>query len=274
MSILDKLAKLGDIILKPIEVLTDWTKEPLKKREHERHETTRQRQHEREEQARNSEHERNVELETLKIKTDSEIRIKEKELDSELRIRETEVEANLTIRKETEIRKILVELDEWKKDQEIQRMERVSEAIMRYQEQLTKLNVNATNAIGHMQLELRERAQELVYDKTLKYKELQDLALEEAIKDLARIESSFEGNEVAKKILINAVDKKLSNIIDTAQSFLIELNSDIKLLNQSISQLAEKGQLFIENHLSHFHVAELSLDDKQLIEQQPKLIKH
>ncbi|WGZ92691.1 MAG: hypothetical protein QJT81_12555 [Candidatus Thiothrix putei] len=166
MSILDKLAKLGDIILKPIEVLTDWTREPLKKREHERHETTRQRQHDREEQARNSEHERNVELETLKIKTDSEIRIKEKELDSELRIRETEVEANLTIKKETGIKKILIELDEWKKDQEIQRMERVSEAIMRYQEQLTKLNVNATNAIGHMQLELRERAQELVYDKT------------------------------------------------------------------------------------------------------------
>lgn len=183
MSILDKLAKLGDIILKPVEVLTDWAKEPLKKREHERHETTRQRQYEREEQTRKTEHERNVELETLKIRTDSEIRIKEKELDAALKSEEKELETALSIKKETEIKKILIELDEWKKDQEIQRMERVSEAIMRYQEQLTKLNVNATNAIGHMQLELRERAQELVYEKTLKYKELQDLALEEAMKD-------------------------------------------------------------------------------------------
>jgi hypothetical protein len=141
---------------------------------------------------------------------------------------------------------------------------------MRYQEQLTKLNVNATSAIGHMQLELRERAQELVYDKTIKYKELQDLALKEAMADLEKIELNFSNNEVAKDILTKAVDKKLSNIIDTAQNFLIELNNDIKLLNQSISLLTERGQSFIESHLQHFHVAELPMDDIKIINDQSK----
>lgn len=249
MSLLDKLSKLSDIILKPVEAIINWTNEPLKKWEHERNEDTK-----------SAEHRRKIELESLTMKTESDIKVKEKI-----------AEAELAIRKETEIKKIITELDEWKKDQEVQRMERVSEAIMRYQEQLTKLNVNATNAIGYMQLELRERAQELVYDKTIKYKKLQDIALKEAMTDLEKIETNFGNNEVAKNILIKAVDKKLSNIIDTAQNFLIELNNDIKLLNQSINLLTERGQSFIENHLAHFHVAELPMNEMKMINDQSKM---
>lgn len=253
MSLLDKLSKLGDIVLKPIETMTDWANEPLRKWEHER-----------QEDAKETEHRRNVEFENVKIKTEAELRF----AGLELELRRKSFDTDLAIKKETEIKKIITELDEWKKDQEIQRMERVSESIMRYQEQLTKLNVNATSAIGHMQLELRERAQELVYDKTIKYKELQDLALKEAMVDLEKIESNFSNNEMAKNILTKAVDKKLSNIIDTAQNFLFELNNDIKLLNQSINLLTERGQSFIESHLSHFHIAELPMNEIKMIKNQ------
>lgn len=260
MNLLHKLSRLGDMVLKPIEAMTDWAKEPLRKWDHERNEN-----------AKEAEHRRNVEFETTKVKTEAELRIKENSAKLELELRQKTFDTDLAIKKETEINKILTELDEWKKDQEIQRMERVSESIMRYQEQLTKLNVNATSAIGHMQLELRERAQELVYDKTLKYKELQDLALKEAMIDLEKIETNFSNNEVAKNLLTKAVDKKLSNIIDTAQNFLIELNNDIKLLNQSINLLTERGQSFIENHLSHFHVAELPMNEIKMINGKPKI---
>jgi len=88
--------------------------------------------------------------------------------------------------------------------------------------------------------------------------------------DLEKIESNFSNNEIAKNILTKAVDKKLSNIIDTAQNFLIELNNDIKLLNQSINLLTERGQSFIESHLSHFHVAELPMNEIKMIKDQSK----
>ena len=42
----------------------------------------------------------------------------------------------------------------------------------------------------------------------------------------------FPDNERMQDILIKAVDKRLSNVIDTAQNFLLELNEDIKLLNK------------------------------------------
>lgn len=77
--------------------------------------------------------------------------------------------------------------------------------------------------------------------------------MQEAMKDLMRIEKEFGDNELSKKILINAVDQRLANIINTAHNFLLELNSDIKLLNQNIDILTSSGQKFIERHLSQFH---------------------
>lgn len=233
MSFLNMFDKLDDIIYKPIEAITDWAKEPLKQWEHKR----------------------DLEKQTALLNAESENKIKE-----------NESRVNLAIKKETEIKRILAEIEEYKKDKEFERMKAVSEAIMKYQQELTKLNVNAINAIGHMQLDLREKAQALVYDKTIKYKELQDSAFREAAEDLKRIENDFSGNEIAKEILVKAVDKRLANIIDTAHNFLLELNADMKLLNQNISILADKGQIFIEHHLDKFHMIESTAKEIKRIE--------
>ena len=244
MGLLSALGKLGDIVTKPIELVTDWTREPLRKWDHER----------------------GVERDRARLNAESQNKIREMEAESDIRAREKELDINLSIKKETEVKRIINELEEFKKDKELQRMVAVSEAIMKYQQELTKLNVNAIRAIGNMQLDLREKAQQLVYDKTIKYKALQDQAINEAANDLKRIDSDFNDNEVAKDILIRAVDKRLANIIDTAHNFLLELNADIKLLNQSINILTEHGQTFIESHLEKFHIIESASEAVKQIE--------
>jgi len=231
MGFLSVLKSLESIVTKPVELLADWGREPLRGREHSR----------------------SMERETNSLHANAKIEQDKLELESKLKIEEQEAEANLAIKKETEVHRIISEIDELQKDKDFQRMKLVSESIMKYQAELTKLNVNAINAIGHMQLELREKAQDLVYSKTVRYKELQDKAIEEAGEDLEKILLQFPDNERAQDIMIKAVDKRLSNIIDTAQNFLLELNEDIKLLNKSINALAEGGQKFIEKHLDNFH---------------------
>jgi hypothetical protein len=188
-----------------------------------------------------------------------------------LRNQELELQANLSIKKETEVHRIISEIDELQKDKDFQRMKLVSESIMKYQKELTTLNVNAINAIGTMQLELREKAQDLVYNKTIRYKELQDKAIHEAGEDLEKILEKFPDNERMQDILIKAVDKRLSNVIDTAQNFLLELNEDIKLLNKSINSLAEGGQKFIEKHLDNFHQS-ANNSPQRLIERKEEII--
>jgi hypothetical protein len=236
--------KLDDIVYAPIKLVTDWAGEPLKKSAHRR-----------EMEAREKENELEIKKETEVTRILMEIEQCKKEKENEL-----------AIKKETEVTRILMEIEQCKKDRELERMKAVSEAIMKYQQELTHLNVQAISSIGHMQLDLRDRAQTLVYERTIKYRELQDSAFKEAEEDLKRIERDFSDNSMAREILIKAVDQRLANIITTAHNFLLELNADIKLLNQSISILADKGQFFIEQHLDKFHVVDSTLQEVRRIE--------
>lgn len=236
-----------DCVSKPIDVLCDWASEPLRTRAHDRSESEK-----------DSEHKRNIEILTAQSKAEHEIRIQEKEFEHNLKNIEKELEVDLEVRRVREIEKTVAEIQEWKKEKEFERMERTTAAIALYLEQLTKLNVETINAIGNMQLELKARAQQLVYDKARQYKELQDIAMEDAINDFLRIEEKFGNNERAKDILTKAVDTKMGNIIATSTRFLEELNRDIVNLNESINRLTNQGQRFIENHLERFHVSNIS----------------
>jgi hypothetical protein len=221
-------------------------------------------QHKLEQERQDNDLQRKIKEETEKTKIDAEIRMKEKSHETEL-----------AIKKETEVVRIITEIETLKKDQDFQRMKAVSEAISQFQKELNCLNVDAISAIGHLQLDLREKAQKLVYEHTIKYKELQDQAMQDAMNDLIRIEKQFGENEMAKTILITAIDKRLANVIDTASYFLQELNSDIKSLNQNIDMLASSGQKFIERHLEQFHSLGFSQEEiKQLKSSEPKLISY
>lgn len=239
-NLLKMFDKVDDIFYKPIELITDWAREPLKAREHKRKEQS----------------------EENKSKRDIERSIEEQKTASKIKMEERRQEADIAIKKETEVVRIIAEIEEWKKDQEFNRMKAVSEAVSKYQKELTQLNVNAANAIGNMQIELREKAQNLVLEKTIKYKQLQDRAWKEASEDLKRIETDFPDNEAAKDILTKAVDTRLGNIIDVARNFLNELNDDIRSINKNISLLADSGQRFIERHLTQFQA--LGFSDEEI----------
>lgn len=232
MAWYDMLDKLDDIIYEPIKLVTDWAREPLKAREHSR----------------------NLDKDERAKRLESEIRKDEKTLDAKLSDQSKINDAELEIRRKTEVQRILAEIEVFKKDKELERMQAVSDAVMKYQKKLSQLNISAINAIGHMQLDLRKKAQDLVYEKTINYKELQDGAHKQAFLEMQHIEESFPNNEAAKAILYRSVDQRLANIIITAQKFLEELNNDIAVLHQSINLLTAQGQNFIENHLEKFHV--------------------
>lgn len=223
------ITALESIIIKPLELITDWAREPLKKWEFER-------------------------------------QIKQKECESELRMKEEEHKSDLHIKKETEIVRILQEIEELKKDKQFERMKATSEAILKYQKELSNINRDAISAIGNMQIELREKAQNLIHDKVVRYKEFQKIATDEAMADFKRIEDNFADNDRAKDILYRAVDQRLANVIKAADSFLLELSKDISSINQSICMLADSGQKFIQSHLGQYKVIEFSDNDVKRLE--------
>ena len=239
MNFLNMFDKLDDIIYKPVELITNWAHEPLKSREHKRREESADRELQRE-----------IERKTA-----------EQRITSEIKMKEREQEANLEIKKETEVVRIIAELEEWKKDQDFKRMKEVSEAIIKYQKALTQLNVNAANAIGNMQIDLRDKAQDLVIEKTEKYRDLQKRATKEAREEFKKIETDFGNNEVARNFLNEAVGTRLIGIIKAAENFINELNDDFRSINKNIDLLTQSGQRFIERHLAQFQTLGFSDED-------------
>ncbi len=237
MSFMDKLGKFADILVKPIEAVCEWAKEPLKSWEHERQESAREndRQHE-------------LTLQNAKIKSES-----------DAKIRELEAQAAIPMK----IAKAEAEIQEWRKDKELERLKLVSDAVMRYTKELSELNNTAIAAIGTMQINLTGQAQALLSEKSQEYASLQKIALEDAFADFARIENEFSGNEKIKNILIDAADKKLASAIDSCSMFIRDLNSDIRLINQSINSLAQSGQAFVVSHLNQFQVIAPPLASQQ-----------
>lgn len=231
MKFLEKLSALGDLIAKPFELIIDYAREPLRGWEHERNESSSA-----------SSHAHDKDLEQARIKAESDARIREKES-----------EANLTFK----MRKLERELEEWVKDQEIARFERVTEAVMRYRQEFTAMNQNAIKAIGLMQLDLRQRAHDLVEEKTRRYQMLQQEAFDNALADFTRIEQQFSAGSAARNMLEDAVQKKLATIIDGAGRFIAELDVDLKLLSESVTRLSERGEEFVTVHLQQFHTSQL-----------------
>ncbi len=251
MKLLDMFDKLDDIIYKPIELVTDWAREPLEVRDHKR-----------KEQSADNALERELKKNEREKEVASEIKIREKEAASEIKIKEQEREADIAIRKETEIVRIITEIEALKKDRDFNRMKDVSEAISKYQKELTKLNVNAANAIANMQVDLRDKAQNLVIEKTKKYRELQKVATEEAMEAFKKIGSDFGDNEFARDSLNEAVRTRLLGIVNTAETFIKDLNDDLRSINSNIDLLAQSGQRFIERFTDRFQA--LGFSDEEI----------
>jgi hypothetical protein len=253
MSFLDVFTKIGSIIAAPIKIITevvgDWAREPLKGREHTRYE-----------QSKDNELRRQLERDNNQVITESKIHMQE-----------AEHVANLEIKINTEITRITKEIEEWQKDKQFDRLKMVTEVVMIYHEKLTSLNINAIVAIGHMELTLRDKANELILDKTKKYQELQEKAFYDAVEKFQLIETKFMNNDKVKDMLNTAVDLSLANIIKNASLFIDQLNSDIKIINQNIDLLAKNGQKFIENHLQQFNMLTLSEINEKLKINNPKI---
>ena len=118
-------SKLTEVLTSPINMLCNWAEEPIRRFEHDRLEKTK-----------NADVQRDI-------------------------TRQVGVEVALSdqrIKEETEIVRIITKIEQLKKDKEFERMKAVSDSMMAYQTELTRINVEAVEAIGSMRIELQRKA--------------------------------------------------------------------------------------------------------------------
>lgn len=247
------LSKLGDVLMSPVNMLCNWAEEPLRRAEYKR-----------QEESKDKDIQREIERQVGVEKSLSNQRMKEEEFSS-----------NMKIKSETEIVRIISEIEELKKDKEFERMKAVSDAMMLYQKELTRINVEVVEAIGSMRIDLQRKAYDLIHEKSLQYDDLQNKAIQQAQDQLDKIDNSPNMSENSKAILTKAVDKKLAGLIDNATRFIEQLNNDMQLISKDINLITTSGQQFIERHLQQFQLIGFSEQTTKLLSQDDsiKLIK-
>jgi len=268
MGILSAVGKVFKVVTGPLGVLEDWAKEPLKRWGNKREQENQDKAVERELRMKTGEEQIKSQMRQEEARQQAEL----EKTKSELRMKEEEQKANLQIRMQTEINRINQETEQLAKDKDFERMKNVAEAVVRYRERLTELQLNTIRAIGEMDIELRAKAQDLILSKTREYKQIQDQAQHDAEDEFTRIIEKFSGNERVLDIMITNAEKKLASVIDSTSQFLLGLNEDIQKMNNNIDMITRSGQAFIDrqiesqfNSLSLPNSAKAAIEDAEVI---------
>ena len=241
-NVADKFMK---VVSSPIDLMMKWADEPLKNREHKRNidAMTAEERFRNEQERANKSHEHKLKMEEEKHSTDQKIK------------------------RETEVARIISEIEDLRKDKQLERMKLATESLVKLQIELTKINTEAIASIGNLSLDLRNKAHNLLIEKKKEYEDMQEIAISKSMKRIEEIDVRFEGNERAKDMFYKAEDVKLSKLIDSTGQFITELSVDLNNINKNIDLLQISGQEFIKKHLSGFGSIGISQNDiKQLSE--------
>lgn len=220
MGLLDMFDKLDDIVYEPVHVVCQYLCEPVKAID------------------------AHIEMRRERKSVDIENAKKQMEADIEIQ----KVDANIEL--EAKRRKINADIDDMIAEKELNKNTAIVEAMKQYQIDLSQAVNECIYQIGNMSLELRERANNLVIEKTKEYTALQDKSKTDAKRELKEIAEEFADNERVRIKMEDVVIDQMTNMITTANSFIKELSEDMKRLNANIDILTTKGQDLVSSYLS------------------------
>lgn len=198
--------RLDDIVYEPVHLLCDALRQPLRQIE--------------------------INNERKKMELESSLEQNNKAFEEKLKLEINR--ENMLLR--TDERKINAQIDKMLDDADFERQERMVEAIKRYQIDLGEVSVSIGDSIGKMSLELRKKAQDMVLEQTLKYKEIQEQAMDDSMKRLEMVQEKFgfENSSNAKKIMEHAIEKQMIGIIERADEFMVSMKNDLETMVENI----------------------------------------
>lgn len=220
MGFLDMFDKIDDIVYKPIETLCNWIEEPLK----------------------SFESKRQIQQMQVTAEIEEKARRQEAELQAYSARQQVEIEADR--------RRLNAEIDQMIQEQEMANREKFVEALKRYQTDLARVNVEIVNSIGLMTIDLRRAAHALVTEKTQEYREIQNQAIESAMKRLDEINERYANNERVRTRMEDSVMNQMDSVIEAADRFITELADDLKRLNQNTDDLMHMGMENVNKYLA------------------------
>ena len=210
-AIVNPFDKIDDIVYEPVRAISRWIEEPLKKFEHNR---------------KLQEQKQSADIEMEKKRLDAEIREQDKKSTAELQLMVQEREA--------EIKQMI---DEHKANN----LDRLVDSIKRYQIDLGTASQEIIRNIGLMSIELREKANAMVLEKTKEYIAIQDEAKSKSNEELRQAKEDFGDDPVIYGDLIKQILDERRTMVDEARKFITALAADLEKINDTTTQLSQNS---------------------------------
>lgn len=256
MAFGDMFDKLDDIIYKPVETICDFIKEPLRVFEHKREMQRQQAETQRQQMNIEASERANAAARAHELNLSrqaAENEAAQKKLDQELVEQEREsARADLEARAkiDADTRRWNAEIDQMILEQEDARRERLVECLKRYQIDLATATRDIVESIGMMSLSLRERANQMVLEKTKEYRAMQYESSQQSALELKEAKEMFADDPETFQILRDAIMSERADAVELASRFIVELSEDIKRLDLETTALLNDGWKNINKYLS------------------------
>ena len=230
MGITSVIGKVFKTATGPLGVLEDWATEPLKRWENNRQQQNADREVER----------------RIREQTGVE------SVKSQLRREEAEHQVSLEIKMQTDIARINAETEQWAKDKEAARAKELAEAAIEFIKQSGKLLSDIQSEFGNMNLELREKAQNFILEKTREFKAEAKEAFIDSMEEVKMIKENFPDDKEMEKMYIEDSRDRYRSFFTTTTEFIVNLKDELKNMNQSIDRLTISGQNNINRIINSF----------------------
>ena len=230
MGVTSVIGKVFKTVTGPLGVLEDWAKEPLKRWENNRQQQNADRAVER----------------RIREQTGVE------SVKSQLRREEAEHLVSLEIKMQTDIARINAETEQWAKDKEAARSKELAEAAIEFIKQSGKLLSDIQSEFGNMNLELREKAQNFILEKTREFKAEAKEAFIDSMEEVKMIKENFPDDKEMEKMYIEDSRDRYRSFFTTTTEFIVNLKDELKNMNQSIDRLTISGQNNINRIINSF----------------------
>jgi hypothetical protein len=228
LGFLGMLDKLDDIVYEPVKLVCDGLRQPLKQID--------------------------AANERKKMEMEAKLQREAEAFAIEMQIHQKREEAEI----ELDIRQRHAEIDDMIADKEFERNQKIVEAIKQYQEDLSNAAAKLLQCIGSMNIELRDRAHRMCIDKTRKYKEIQEEAMDQMMARMEQIHERFPEPSPARTMMEGLVSEQAGMIVTRANEFLHVMTQDMQQLSQNFDAIAKEAVDMVKKQLSPLQVREIS----------------
>lgn len=132
------------------------------------------------------------------------------------------------------------EIDKMIADSKLERDEETLAVIEEYQKNMGSVAVEIGKAIGEMSIDLQAKAQDMVIEKSKRFRKEQVETLNEATQGIKEIRNMYPNEDEFVAEIIRPYTEMMTNVVKETNAFILDMKESMKKLTDNINTITEQ----------------------------------